>query len=104
MVVHRPLMVSVPVFRTCPFDAAPEEDDLRHTTVRKQDLVWIGERLKTLIGYALPAPGRAKGRWIEQLHRIWGETWIPSLNLGNRARVAKAELAKLNTSSAPLIC
>jgi hypothetical protein len=82
-------------FPDVPFDAAPKEDDLRHTTVGKQDLVWIGERLKTLIGYALPAPGCAKGRWIEQLHRIWGETWIPSLNLGNRG-VAKAELAKLD--------
>lgn len=83
-------------FPDASFDAAPGEDDLRHTTIGKQDLAWIGERLKTLINYALPAPHRAKGYWIEQLHKIWGETWIPSLSLGKRARLAEEECAKLD--------
>ena len=63
-------------FPDVPFEAPPDEGDLNHTTVGKQDLTWIGERLKTLIKHALPAARRPKGRWIEQLHKIWGETWI----------------------------
>ena len=78
------------------FDVAPSEDDLSRTTIGKQDLAWIGERLKSLMNQALPRPRRAKGRWIEHLQKIWGETWIPSLSLGNRARAAESEWAKLD--------
>ena len=39
-----------------------------------------------VIERALPAAGEPRGAWIDQLHRLWGETWVPSLSLGTRAR------------------
>lgn len=77
------------------FDAAPDEDDLNRTTIGKRDLPWIGERLQTLIDYTMPPPRPARGEWIEQLHKIWGETWLPSLALCPRERIAESH-AKLD--------
>ncbi len=33
-----------------------------------------------------PPAREPRGAWIDQLHRLWGETWVPSLSLGTRAR------------------
>ena len=64
------------------FDAPPDQDDLSRTTIGKQDLPWLDVRLKSLMEHALPRSSRPRGRWIDHLHKIWGESWIPKLGLG----------------------
>jgi AAA domain/Nuclease-related domain len=78
------------------FDAPPDQDDLSRTTIGKQDLPWLDERLKSLMEHALPRSRRPRGRWIDHLHKIWGETWIPKLGLGHRAHLEDTERAKLD--------
>jgi hypothetical protein len=80
------------------FDAPPDQDDLSRTTIGKQDLPWLDERLKSLMEQALPSSRRPKGRWIDHLHKIWGETWIPKLGLGHRAHLEDSERAKLDAA------
>jgi len=46
--------------------------------------------------HALPGSRRPRGRWIDHLHKIWGETWIPKLGLGHRAHLEDSERAKLD--------
>ncbi len=57
---------------------------------------WLDERLKSLMEHALPKAGRPRGNWVDKLHELWGQTWIPSLSLGNRARLDDAERVKLD--------
>ncbi len=78
------------------FDAPPDQDDLSRTTIGKQDLPWLDERLKSLMEHALPRSRRPRGPWIDHLHKIWGETWIPKLGLGHRAHLEDSERAKLD--------
>jgi hypothetical protein len=90
-------------FPDVPFDNPPGESDLWETTIGRQDLPWIDERLKTLIERALPPVRRARGRWIEILHQLWGETWIAKLSLGTRSRIDQAERAKLDSGQIRLL-
>ena len=78
------------------FDAPPDQDDLSRTTIGKQDLPWLDQRLKSLMKLALPSSRRPKGPWIDHLHKIWGETWVPKLGLGHRAHLDDSERAKLD--------
>jgi hypothetical protein len=78
------------------FDAAPGQDDLARTTIGGQDLPWLDERLKSLVERALPLPRRPQGPWIERLHDIWGDTWVPKLGLGTRSRIEEAQRARLD--------
>jgi hypothetical protein len=78
------------------FDKAPGQGDLSQTTIGGQDLPWLDERLKSLMDHALPKARRPRGHWVEKLHELWGQTWIPSLSLGSRARMDDAERVKLD--------
>jgi hypothetical protein len=90
-------------FPDIPFDTAPGEDDLTRTTIGRQDLPWLDERLKSLLDRVLPPATRAHGRWIERLHELWGDTWIPTLKLGTRSRIEESERAKLDAEQARTI-
>jgi hypothetical protein len=85
------------------FDAAPGEDDLARTTVGGQDLPWLDERLKSLMERVLPQPRRPHGAWIDRLHEIWGETWVPQLSLGTRSRIEESQRARLDEQQARTI-
>jgi hypothetical protein len=78
------------------FDKAPGQADLSRTTIGGQDLPWLDERLKSLMEHALPKAGRPRGHWIDKLHELWGQTWLPSLGLGSRARLDEVERVKLD--------
>jgi hypothetical protein len=72
----------------------PTQDDLAGIVLGASQLPYLKEALPPVVERALPAAGAAVGPWIDQLHKLWGETWIPSLSLGARARdVAERRLA-----------
>ena len=85
------------------FDSAPSEDDLARTTLGKRDLLWLDEHLKSLMDRALPAQQRPRGPWIERLHELWGDNWIPALRLGSRSRIEESERARLDEQQARTI-
>lgn len=66
------------------FDAQPGEDVLRGVVLGRLQLRWLGEALPALAARALPAPHGGRGGWVERLHQLWGETWVPALSLGTR--------------------
>lgn len=68
------------------FDAQPREDALRGVVLGASHLRWLREALPAAADRALPAPQPARGGWMERLHQLWGETWVPELSLGTRAR------------------
>jgi hypothetical protein len=68
------------------FDRQPTEDDLAGVVIGASHLPYLKEALPPVIDRALPEAREPRGAWVEQLHRLWGETWVPSLSLGTRAR------------------
>jgi hypothetical protein len=78
------------------FETPPDQSDLRNTTIGKQDLPWLDQALLALFESALPASRRPRGKWIEQIHRLWGDTWIPALKLGTRSAIEDSDRAKLD--------
>jgi hypothetical protein len=68
------------------FDAQPQEDALRGVVIGRSHLRWLAEALPKVVERALPPPQTARGSWMERLHQMWGETWVPALSLGTRVR------------------
>lgn len=68
------------------FDAQPQEDALRGVVLGRAQLKWLAEALPAVVARALPPPQPARGQWMERLHQMWGETWVPALSLGTRVR------------------
>lgn len=68
------------------FERQPTQDDLAGVVLGSTHLPYLREALPAVIERALPSPGAARGPWVSQLHKLWGETWVPSVSLGTRAR------------------
>jgi hypothetical protein len=66
--------------------AQPHEDALRGVVLGSSHLRWLDEALPRIADRALPQPQEPRGSWIDRLHQMWGETWVPALSLGTRAR------------------
>lgn len=74
------------VFPDTDFDDQPREDALRGVVLGRRQLDWLPEALPAVVARALPEPRPARGSWMERLHQLWGETWVPALSLGGRVR------------------
>jgi hypothetical protein len=68
------------------FERQPSEDDLAGIVLGRADLPYLKEALPTVVERALPAARAATGPWVDQLHKLWGETCVASLSLGTRVR------------------
>jgi hypothetical protein len=66
----------------------PAQDNLNGIVIGKGELPYVRDALPPVLERAAPAPGGGRGHWIEALHRLWGESWVPSLGLGSRAKDA----------------
>lgn len=71
------------------FDDTPTSDDLQGAVVGMTQLHWLAEYFDSIVRRALPKPGAPRGDWIARLHKLWGETWVPSLSLGTRVHLAE---------------
>ncbi len=69
-------------------ESQPSQDNLRGLVIGKGELPHFEVVLPPVMERALPEVRPPKGRWIEALHRLWGDTWVPSLALGTRAKEA----------------
>jgi hypothetical protein len=73
-------------FPDAAFDDAPSQDDLAGVTLGASDLPYLRDALPAVMDRALPPPRPRCAEWMERVHAIWGESWVPSLSLGTRAR------------------
>jgi hypothetical protein len=64
----------------------PSQDDLAGVVLGSDEVGWLREALPGLVERALPRPEAGAGRWMDAVHRLWGETWVPPLSLGARVR------------------
>ena len=77
-------------FPTTPFLEPPTHGDVRHAVVGQQDLAYIDAALEALVDRLFFTPGGARAeapegvRWIDELHALWGDTWVRFRRLGDR--------------------
>ncbi len=83
------------VFPDTEFEKQPDQDDLSGVVIGTTQLHWFAESFPGVLKRALPAasPDKARGDWTKRLHKLWGDTWLPSLSLG--ARVVLGEERRL---------
>ena len=46
---------------------------------------------------ALPSGYRPKGKWLQAIHDLWGNLWVPKMDFGLQARLEKEARIRLDT-------
>jgi hypothetical protein len=85
------------------FDRQPDQDDMRGRVLGAQDLPWLADALASAIESTLPPAQPSTGRWIDELHALWGETWTPRLSLGRRSRMLAEQRVALDARQLELL-
>lgn len=93
-----PFVAIVTAFPDTYWDDPPSNGDIEGALLGAQDLPYLSEALHA-ISERLLKPDRAPDwPWIEALHEIWGESWLPAISLGTKTRLAEAKLIELDSS------
>ncbi len=92
------------IFPDTSFSRAPAQDDLSDCVLGEQDLTWLKEsitaKLDRLFQRKLRIPS---SNLISRLHHLWGESWVPRLQLGHKARINAEQRLKLDDDQLQLI-
>ena len=92
------------IFPDIHFSLSPGQDDLRGLILGGQDLPWLGEAIMAKLDLAFPEGFIIPPQnWVGMLHALWGETWVPCLKLGQRAKVEAEQRLQLDQEQLRLI-
>lgn len=67
------------------FSEGPKAGDVSGLVLGERELAWLGKSLPALAERALanrPAP--VNDGWMDKVHELWGETWVPRVSLSDR--------------------
>lgn len=79
------------------FSDPPENGDLRGLIIGDRDLPWLREVLPAVFNRVVPVrPLPPDTRWIDRLHALWGETWVPHVKLRDRVEDAAQRCVALD--------
>ena len=85
------------VFPDCEFSAPPNTGDLEGLVLGFRELGWLDKLLPEVAARAIPQRSAPMGEgWIQALHQLWGETWVPRVNASDAAADAHSRLLSLN--------
>ena len=71
----------------------------------RRDLPHLDLVLPDVIKHAVPSMRAPKSRrWIEKLKALWGDSWVPSVHLGDRVDDAKEFKRIYNPDQVELVC
>lgn len=85
------------------FEKGPCEDSLQCLVIGGKDLPYLKQVLPTVMNLAVPDPWDTSNAWVDAIHQFWGETWIPTLGLGGRVRLAEEKRLQLDREQAALL-
>jgi hypothetical protein len=91
-----PSIGQAPCFPDTDFDDQPTQDDLNGIVLGAHHLRWLAASLPVVAAKAIPPRRATPPGWIELLHELWCQSWIPALSLGTRAREATARRLSLD--------
>lgn len=67
------------------FSDGPTAGDVAGLVIGERELAWIGRTLPELAERALGnRPPPTHDSWIDRVHELWGETWVPRVCLADR--------------------
>jgi len=79
------------------FFEGPENGDLQGLVLGGGHLRWLGESLPPVFDKVVPVrPLPPDTRWIDRLHALWGETWVPQVKLRDRVEEAALRCVSLD--------
>lgn len=78
------------------FTSGPGQGDVTNCVLGLQDLHWLDKALPQVMESALPSGYQPKGKWLQAIHDLWGETWVPKIDFGLQARLEKEERIRLD--------
>lgn len=91
-------------FPDTPVEVEPTQDDMRGRILGANHLAWCAEALPPVVERALaPHQRPVDRRTISTLHELWGETWTPSLSLGQRVRMDESARVQLDNTQRDLL-
>ncbi len=77
-------------------DHGPTSGDLEGIVLGPRHIEWIGQALPGLIERAIPArPMPASDAWLDAVHRLWGDSWVPRLSIADEVRDADTRVVAL---------
>jgi len=86
------------------FDALPPQPNLRGCLLGAQDMPYLADALPALADRLLQrARFLPSDDWIEAIHALWGEKWIPKISLGRSAALREAEFVTLDAQQLGLL-
>lgn len=77
-------------------DQGPTSGDLEGIVLGPRHIEWIGQALPGLLERAIPArPMPASDAWLDAVHRLWGDSWVPRLSIADEVRDADTRVVAL---------
>ena len=86
------------------FSVGPQAADVAGLVIGERDLGWLSKSLPELADRALahrPPPGT--DAWMDTLHAIWGETWVPRVCLADRVDDAERRSIALDEAQVAIL-
>lgn len=84
-------------FPDAAFSEPPTNGDLQGLVVGQRELAWLGHMLPSLFDRAMPNKESTEDTgWMDALHELWGESWVPHVRLRDRVEDASKRLVMLD--------
>jgi len=81
----------------------PKGEGLDGLVISLNDLPYLQLILPQVMERAVPKPKIPSRGWIEALHKLWGETWVPSICLGGRVELDEDRRLKLDLEQTAIL-
>ncbi|MFC1488841.1 NERD domain-containing protein [Thermodesulfobacteriota bacterium] len=86
------------------FSNQPTQDGMNGVTIGKESLPYLDKIFRDIVRRTVPNPAPVRGNeWIKILHEIWGESWVPELDLCCRIKYDESECLKLDQRQLEII-
>lgn len=86
------------------FSVGPQAGDVAGLVIGARDLEWLGRSLPELADRALAnRPPPATDAWMDAVHAIWGETWVPRVSLADRVDDAERRSIALDEEQVAIL-
>ena len=67
------------------FSGGPDAGDVAGLVIGERDLAWLDRRLRELAEKTIAKRSPPESNtWVDRVHELWGETWVPRVCLSDR--------------------